>query len=85
MAHAQEDKRVTAKIESSFVENQIKLKAVVSNNTTIYKELNYLLVSIKKGSGGNLSKNQQSGKFSINPNEVKVLSEINVNLEKKMP
>lgn len=83
LVHAQEDKKVTAKIESSFVENQIKLKAVVSNSTTIYKELNYLLVSIKKGSGGNLSNNQQSGKFSMNPNEVKVLSEINVNLEKK--
>lgn len=79
----QEDKKVTAKIESSTVENQIRLKAVVSNGTTIYKELNYLLVSIKKGNGGNLSNNQQSGKFSLKPNEVKTLSEINVNLEKK--
>lgn len=79
----QEDKKVTAKIESTTLEDQIKLKAVVTNNTSIYKELNYLLISIKKGNGGNLSNNQQSGKFSINPNEVKVLSEINVNLEKK--
>ncbi|RXM38243.1 hypothetical protein BOQ62_18405 [Chryseobacterium sp. CH21] len=53
------------------------------NNTTVYKELNYLLVSIKKGNGGNLSNNQQSGKFSVNPNEVKILSEISVNLESK--
>ncbi|MDR6920895.1 curli-like amyloid fiber formation chaperone CsgH [Chryseobacterium sp. 2987] len=81
--YGQEDKKVNAKIESSILENQIRLKAVVTNNTTVYKELNYLLVSIKKGSGGNLSNNQQSGKFSINPNEVKTLSEINVNLEKK--
>jgi hypothetical protein len=81
--YGQEDKKVTAKIESTTLENQIKLKAVVTNNTAIYKELNYLLISIKKGSGGNLSNNQQSGKFSLNPNEVKVLSEINVNLEKK--
>jgi hypothetical protein len=81
--YGQEDKKVTAKIESSFVENQINLKAVVTNSTTIYKELNYLLISIKKGNGGNLSNNKQSGKFSINPNEVKILSEINVNLDKK--
>lgn len=79
----QEDKKVNAKIESSTLENQIRLKAVVANNTTVYKELNYLLVSIKKGISGNLSNNQQSGKFSINPGEVKTLSEISVNLEKK--
>lgn len=79
----QEDKKVNARIESSVLENQIKLKAVVTNNTAVYKELNYLLISIKKGNAGNLSNNQQSGKFSINPNEVKVLSEINVNLEAK--
>lgn len=79
----QEDKKINAKIENKIMEGQINLKAVVTNNTTIYKELNYLLVSIKKGNGGNLSNNQQSGKFSINPNETKVLSEINVNLEKK--
>ncbi|ANF53058.1 hypothetical protein A0O34_03680 [Chryseobacterium glaciei] len=79
----QEDKKINAKIESKTMEGQINLKAVVTNSTAIYKELNYLLVSIKKGNGGNLSNNQQSGKFSINPNETKVLSEINVNLEKK--
>lgn len=79
----QEDKKVNAKIQSKIMEGQINLKAAVTNNTAIYKELNYLLISIKKGSDGNLSNNQQSGKFSVNPNETKVLSEINVNLEKK--
>lgn len=79
----QEDKKVNARIENTILENQIRLKAVVTNNTAVYKELNYLLVSIKKGNAGNLSNNQQSGKFSINPGEVKVLSEINVNLEAK--
>lgn len=81
--YGQEDKKVNARIESSLLENQIILKAIVMNNTTVYKELNYLLVSIKKGNGGNLSNNQQSGKFSVNPNEVKILSEISVNLESK--
>ncbi|QXU51702.1 curli production assembly/transport protein CsgE [Chryseobacterium sp. D764] len=81
--YGQEDKKINARIESSLLENQIILKAIVMNNTTVYKELNYLLVSIKKGNDGNLSNNQQSGKFSVNPNEVKILSEINVNLESK--
>ncbi|WP_228438979.1 curli production assembly/transport protein CsgE [Chryseobacterium pennae] len=83
LGYGQEDKKVTARIENSTLENQIKIKAVVINNTAVYKELNYLLISIKKGNGGNLSNNQQSGKFSVNPNEVKVLSEISVNLESK--
>ncbi|WP_276731408.1 CsgE family curli-type amyloid fiber assembly protein [Chryseobacterium carnipullorum] len=83
MVKGQEDKKVNARIERSILENQIRLKAVITNNTQVYKELNYLLISIKKGKSGNLSNNQQSGKFSINPNEVKVLSEINVNLESK--
>lgn len=83
MTYGQEDKKVTAKIESTTLENQVRIKAVVVNNTAVYKELNYLLVSIKKGNGGNLSNNQQNGKFSVNPNEVKILSEISVNLEPK--
>ncbi|KMQ60348.1 hypothetical protein ACM46_19030 [Chryseobacterium angstadtii] len=83
LVDGQEDKKVNARIESSTLENQIRLKAVVTNNTAVYKELNYMLISIKKGNSGNLSNNQQSGKFSINPNEVKVLSEISVNLEPK--
>ncbi len=83
MTYGQEDKKVTARIESTTLENQIKIKAVVVNNTAVYKELNYLLISIKKGNGGNLSNNQQNGKFSVNPNEVKILSEISVNLEPK--
>ncbi|MFC3161030.1 Curli assembly protein CsgE [Chryseobacterium arachidis] len=81
--YGQEDKKVTAKIESSMLEDQIRIKATVTNGTAIYQELNYLLISIKKGDGGNLSNNQQKGKFSINPNEVKVLSEINVNFQTK--
>jgi len=83
MIYGQDDKKVIARLENSLLENQIKLKAVVMNNTAVYKELNYLLVSIKKNSDGNLSNNKQSGKFSVKPNEVKVLSEISVNLEPK--
>ncbi|MBB4807744.1 hypothetical protein HNP38_003060 [Chryseobacterium defluvii] len=83
LINGQEERKVNAKIESRIMEDQINLKAVVTNNSAIYEELDYLLVSIKKGGSGNLSNNQQKGKFSINPGEVKVLSEISVNLEKK--
>lgn len=79
----QEDKRIIAKIENETLEKQLKIKAIVTNNTPTYVELNYLLISIKKGENGNLSNNKQSGKFSINPGETKSLSEINVGLENK--
>ncbi|REC41807.1 curli-like amyloid fiber formation chaperone CsgH [Chryseobacterium sp. 5_R23647] len=79
----QEDKKIIAKIESETIEKQLKIKAIVTNNTPTYAELNYLLVSIKKGENGNLSNNKQSGKFSINPGETKPLSEISVGLENK--
>ncbi|WP_246008777.1 curli production assembly/transport protein CsgE [Chryseobacterium lactis] len=83
LVYGQEEKKVNARIEKSILENQIKLKAVIVNNTAVYKELNYLLIAIKKSNDGNLSNNRQSGKFSVNPSEVKVLSEINVNLGSK--
>ncbi|KUJ54973.1 CsgE family curli-type amyloid fiber assembly protein [Chryseobacterium aquaticum] len=81
--YAQEDKKIVAKIENEVIEKQLKIKALITNNTSTYQELNYLLISIKKGAEGNLSNNKQSGKFSINPNESKSLSEMSVNLEKQ--
>lgn len=80
MIKCQEDKKIVAKIESKDTEGQLKISATATNNSATYQELNYLLVSIKKGAGGNLSNNKQSGKFSLNPNETKKLSEINVNI-----
>lgn len=81
--YGQEDKKIVAKIENEVIEKQLNIKALITNNTATYQELNYLLISIKKGASGNLSNNKQSGKFSINPGETKKLSEMNVNLEKK--
>ncbi|KQK24544.1 hypothetical protein AR438_15245 [Chryseobacterium aquaticum] len=81
--YAQDDKKIVAKIENEVIEKQLKIKALITNNTSTYQELNYLLISIKKGAEGNLSNNKQSGKFSINPNESKSLSEMSVNLEKQ--
>lgn len=81
--NGQDDKKISAKIESKNTEGQMKLSAVVTNNSDTYQELDYLLISIRRGSGGNLSNNKQSGKFSINPSETKKLSEISVNLTNK--
>ncbi len=78
---AQKNNAASAKIITENKEGQIKLKAVASNQSDLYSDLNYIMVSVKKGKGGN-STNKQSGKFSLNPKETKTLSEMNINLSK---
>lgn len=80
-AAAQKNSAIAGKIVTENKEGQIKIKAVASNKSEIYSALNYIMVSVKKGKSGN-STNKQSGKFSINPNETKTLSEMNINLSK---
>ncbi|WP_332030298.1 curli-like amyloid fiber formation chaperone CsgH [Kaistella sp.] len=78
----QEKSEISSKIESNFIEGQLTLKATASNQTTAYRELNYLFVSIKKSKSGNLSNNKQSGKFTLKPDETKTLSQMSVNIQK---
>lgn len=80
-AQEEAEVKINAKIEQEPLEKQMKLKAIVTNEGTTFQDLNYLFIAIKRGSSGNLSNNKQSGKFSIKPQETKMLSEINVNLE----
>lgn len=80
---AQEDvKNVSSKIESDFKEGMLSLKATATNKMATYQELNYLFISIKKGGSGNISNNKQSGKFTLEPDESKILSKMNVNIQK---
>ena len=79
---AQKSTGVTGKIITENQEGLLKIKAVAINDNDLYHDLNYILVSLKKGKSGS-STNKQSGKFSIKPKETKTLSEININLAKK--
>ncbi|WP_407405909.1 CsgE family curli-type amyloid fiber assembly protein [Chryseobacterium sp.] len=79
--YAQNEVNINTKIEKQTLEKQIKLKAVVTNDGDTYQDLNYLFIAIKKGGTGNLSNNKQSGKFNVKSQEIKVLSEVNINLE----
>jgi hypothetical protein len=74
---------VKAKILAKSVDNLIDIKAIALNNDLTYKdEFTYVLFSLKKGSLGNYSKNTQSGVFSLEPNEQKLLSSLKINLQK---
>lgn len=79
----QENQNITSKIENTFSEGLLVLKATATSHSDSYSELNYLFISIKKGGSGNLSNNKQSGKFTLKPDETKILSEISVNIQKK--
>ena len=72
---------VSGKIITENHEGLLKIKAIAVSSSKIYNDLNYILVSVKTGKSGS-STNKQSGKFSLKPNETKVLSESSLNLAK---
>lgn len=80
-ATAQKNAEITGKIVTNNHEGLLNMKAVAKNNSEIHYNLNYILVSVKKGKSGS-SSNKQSGKFTLMPKETKTISEINVNLSK---
>lgn len=80
---AQTTPSVTAKIEKKEVEGLFILEAVANNSSKVFQSLTYQLLAVKESGTGNLSSNQQSGKFTLQPNETKKLSEISLNIDKK--
>src|SRR5690606_27429700 len=80
--HAQTAEDVSGKIITENNEGQIKIKAAAISSSQTFKDLNYILITLKKGKSGT-SSNKQSGKFSLKPNETRILSETDVNLSDK--
>lgn len=78
---AQNSSDIAGKIITNTNNEMLNIKATVKNNSATHYDLNYILVSVKKGRSGN-SSNKQSGKFAIKPNEVKVLSESSLRVTK---
>ena len=74
---------VRAKIVAKVADNLIDITAVAQNNDPSFKDdYSYLLFSLKKGRQGNYSKNSQSGQFSLDPGEEKVLASLKINIQK---
>jgi hypothetical protein len=75
---------VKGKINLTQIDDFLTLRAQVLNEELFFiNDLSYLFVVLKKGSSGNLSKNNQSNEFSLKPNEEKQLSTIKINLKKE--
>lgn len=75
------NKEVKAKIETSVVENILSVTGTAENVTEVHKSLRYKLSVIKKSKRTkNLSNNSQDGRFTLGPNEKKILSKTQVNI-----
>lgn len=69
--YGQETFQIEAKIGVEKKDNLVKITGIAMNKSSIHiEELDYLLLSLKKGNTGNYSKNKQSGTFCLKPNEV---------------
>ncbi|MGV6845381.1 MAG: CsgE family curli-type amyloid fiber assembly protein [Lutibacter sp.] len=73
---------IRAKILAKSVDNFVDIRAIAINNDITFKdEYTYLLFALKQGAKGNYSKNTQSGTFSLEANEQKLLSSLKVNIQ----
>lgn len=78
-----QNETVKAKLESKNIEGVLLIDALVQNGTAIYQPLSYTMLSVRKTSSGNTSSSKQSGKFSLNPNESKIVTQSSVNFNPK--
>lgn len=85
MSLSQEYKpNIVGKIKIEKNDNFLNLRAQVFNKEQIYvSNLSYNLVAVKKDATGNYSKNNQSGSFSLSPEEEKHLAMLRINLTNK--
>ena len=75
---------IKANIKLIKKDNLVTIYAEAINHSQILQsELNYVLLSLKKDTAGNLSKNVQSGEFSLRVDETKTLSRQQLNIHKK--
>lgn len=80
---AQDEKDIQAKIKMVQTDNLVSIFATVSNNTqTFQSELDYTLLSLTEGANGKLSKDSQSGEFTLKPTESIVLSSQKSNIDR---
>lgn len=75
---------IKAKIRVIQKDDLVNVYAKAINNSGMnHENLNYTLFLIKKDQTNNLSKNRQSGKFSLLANETKILSKQQLNINDK--
>lgn len=74
---------VVAKIKTETIDGAISLLSTATNTTEVYKSLNYTFTVYKTDDQNNIAKNTQEGRFTLEANESKELSNISINIENK--
>lgn len=73
------DKMIETNIEILQTENDITFQPTIQNHSSLFFEYNYLLLVKKTDENSNISVNKQSGKFTLEPGEIKKLSSSKAN------
>lgn len=76
------NKEVEATIKLESNDEYVEVTGLAKNKSEINQSLRYELSVIKSG-GGNNSKNAQSGRFTLEPHELKELSQTTINITDK--
>ncbi len=79
---AQSEQMVESKILTDRNGEFLNIKAVANNNTKVFQDLNYILITLKQGASGT-SSNKQSGKFTLSPDENKQLAQSSIRITEK--
>ena len=69
-----DDNQITAKLETSVVDEMVVFRATVTNSSEVFKSLRYVFTAFKTESNGALTKNEQDERFTLEANERKILS-----------
>ncbi|WP_179345606.1 CsgE family curli-type amyloid fiber assembly protein [Winogradskyella ursingii] len=78
------NKEVVAKIKTEKILDLITVTSNVESKTQVIKSLKYVMYVYKKNpDNSNVSKNEQSGRIVLNPNENKELSKTTINQNSK--
>ena len=79
---AQNEKEIQAKIKITQADSFISIFPTAYNSSkTLQNNLSYSILALKKSAAGNMSKNSQSGVFSLMPSETKTLSTQKINID----
>lgn len=80
---SQSDGNVIAKLETKPIEDILQINALIQNESDIYQALSFTMLSVRKSASGNTSSSKQTGKFTLNPNESKIVNKASVNFNPK--
>ena len=74
---------VVAKIKLEQIDDIITIQATATNTTEVLKTLKYTLTVFRTTPSNNKSKNSQEGRFTLEANEYKELSQTSINKEER--